>query len=201
MAIVAPFLPYDKLREVADRFLKTHHSSGEIPIPIEEIVEFQLGLDIVPIPGLQRDFDIEAFISSDLTEICVDQFIQRERQGRYRFSLAHEIAHILVHQDVFKELRRFSTIAEWKEVITTIPEEPYSWIEWQAYALAGLILVPSIPLRAIFDDSVKKAASAGVTLKHIDRDARKVVESHIAQHFDVSREVITKRMKADKLWP
>jgi hypothetical protein len=155
MAIVAPFLPYDALRKIANRFLMEHHPSGEIPIPIEEIVEFELELDIVPVPGLQDEFDIEAFITSDLTEIRVDQFIQSKRPARYRFSLAHEVAHFLVHQDIFKELRKFSTIAEWKDVITTIPEEPYSWIEWQAYALAGLILVPSITLKDLFEDSSK----------------------------------------------
>ena len=51
MAIVAPYLPYEKLRAVADEFLKQHHPSGELPIPIEKIVEFRLRLDIVPVPG------------------------------------------------------------------------------------------------------------------------------------------------------
>ena len=115
--------------------------------------------------------------------------------------MAHEVAHFLVHQDVFKELNKFSTVTEWKEVITSIPDEPYSWIEWQAYALGGLILVPSTPLKDLFEASVKQAAKAGVKLRQIDEDARKVVESNIARHFEVSREVITKRMKAEKLWP
>lgn len=110
------------------------------------------------------------------------------------------MAHFLVHQDVFKELNKFSTVSEWKQVITTIPEEPYSWIEWQAYALGGLILVPSIPLKDLFDESGKRAAKAGIELRNIDEDARKVVESSIAKQFDVSRDVISKRMKADKLW-
>ena len=53
MALVAPFLPYDRLRVVAESFLNQHHSSGEIPVPIEKIVEFRLHLDIVPVPGHQ----------------------------------------------------------------------------------------------------------------------------------------------------
>ena len=102
MAIAAPFLPYDKLRIVATNFLSQHHASGEIPIPIEKIVEFKLQLDIVPVPGLQDEFDVDAFLTNDLTEIRVDQFIQRQRPARYRFSLAHEVAHLLIHQDIFK---------------------------------------------------------------------------------------------------
>lgn len=46
----APFFPYDEIRNHADHFLKQYHPSMEIPIPIEEIVEFQMGLNIVTIP-------------------------------------------------------------------------------------------------------------------------------------------------------
>src|SRR5271155_3958453 len=116
MAVVAPYLPYGKLRTEAANFLARYHSSGELPIPIEKIVEFKLGLDIVPVPGLQDEFDIDAFITSDLTEIRVDRFIQEHRPARYRFSLAHEVAHLVIHQEVFKELA-FSTISEWKDVM------------------------------------------------------------------------------------
>jgi len=153
MAISAPYLPYDKLRAEADRFLTRYHESGEMPIPIEKIVEFKLGLDIVPVPGLQEEFDVDAFITSDLAEIRVDRFIQENRPSRYRFSLAHEVAHLVIHQDIFK-LLTFSTIAQWKDVMSSIPEEPYSWIEWQAYALGGLILVPGQPLRDLFEAKV-----------------------------------------------
>src|SRR5262245_3634449 len=104
MAIKVPFLPYEKLRSIADEFLRKHHQSGDLPVPIEKIVELQLRLDIVPVPGLQDEFEIDAFITSDLTEIRVDSFIQRKRQARYRFSLAHEVGHMLIHKDIFKEL-------------------------------------------------------------------------------------------------
>lgn len=39
--IKAPVFPYDKIR---------NHPSLEIPIPIEEIVESQMGINIVTIP-------------------------------------------------------------------------------------------------------------------------------------------------------
>jgi hypothetical protein len=66
-----PILSYDELRVRAARFLDAHHPTGVIPVPIEEIAEFQLGLDIVPTPGLHKGFDIDAFISSDLRTIYI----------------------------------------------------------------------------------------------------------------------------------
>lgn len=169
MPVKAPYLPPDKLRSIAAAFLAEHHKEGTIPVPIEKIIEFRFQLDIVPVPGLQAEFDVDAFITSDLSEIRVDQFIQECRPARYRFSLAHELAHILIHQDVFKELK-FSTIAEWKAVMQSIPEDEYGWIEWQAYCLGGLILVPETLLRDLFETKSEEASRAGIDLQDADDD-------------------------------
>jgi len=199
MAIVAPYLPHEKLRVVADEFLGKHHPSGELPVPIERIVEFKLGLDIVPVPGLKNQYDVDAFLTSDSTQIRVDGFIQAKHDSRYRFSLAHEVAHYLVHQDVFKQLK-FSSIKEYKEVILAIPQEEYQWIEYQAYALGGLILVPIKPLSDLFETKTAEAKKAGVDLQTIDERARKIVESNMGRYFGVSAEVIKRRMKKEKMW-
>ena len=162
--IKAPYLPYDKLRGIADDFLNEHHASGELPVPIEEIVEFRLSIDIVPVPGLQKLIDVDAFISSDLSEIRVDRFVYENRPARYRFSLAHEVAHWLIHRDVFA-LLKFSTVQGWMDALASIPEDQYGWIENQAYNLAGLILVPSQPLRDLFENASASANAAGVDLQ------------------------------------
>jgi hypothetical protein len=112
MGIRAPFLPYDELRKRAEGFLKQFNAEREIPVPIERIVEFGLGIDIVPTPGLHENFDIDSYPTSDLTEIHVDEYVYKRRPARYRFSLAHEVSHLLIHQEIFEQLK-FSTIAEW----------------------------------------------------------------------------------------
>jgi hypothetical protein len=199
MSIVAPYLPIEKLRVIAAEFLKQHHPSGEIPIPIEQIIEFRFGLDIVPVPGLLDEFDVDAYITGDLTEIRVDRFIMEHRLARYRFSLAHELAHLLLHKDVFKALK-FSTIDEWKAAMQSIPSDDYSWIEWQAYCLAGLILVPERPLKDLFEEKAEEAKRAGVVLSEADDAMRRIVESHLGRYFEVSADVIGRRMTKDGLW-
>jgi hypothetical protein len=200
MPIVAPFLPYESLRKVATDFLTTFHPTGELPVPIEEIVEFGLNLDIVPVPGLQNDFEVDAYLTSDLAEIRVDRFTQEKRPNRYRFSLAHEVGHLLIHKDVFSQLT-FSTITEWKSTIASIPEDQYGWIEWQAYCLAGLILVPRDALAPLLEDQLAKAKAAGINVRRMERDARKFIEDYLGRnHFHVSREVIAKRIAKDSLW-
>jgi len=95
MAIQAPFFSEADLRYRADRFLAEFHQDRSIPVPIERIIEYDFEMDIVPGPGLHREFDIDAYLTSDLAEIRVDQAVWESRENRYRFSLAHELAHRL----------------------------------------------------------------------------------------------------------
>src|SRR2546430_809327 len=125
MAYKAPYLPYDDLRRKAQAFLEKHNPHGTIPVAIEAIVEFDFGIDIVPTPGLQEAFEIVGYISKDLRSIYVDQYVFEHREKRYRFSLAHELAHRILHADLFEQLS-FSSVAEWKSVMqTAIPEREY----------------------------------------------------------------------------
>jgi len=54
MSFSPEVLSYDDLRREADEFLSEYHQSLSIPTPIEEIVEFDLSIDVIPIPGLSR---------------------------------------------------------------------------------------------------------------------------------------------------
>lgn len=68
-----PYLSYDDLRRRARDFLQTYHPSGSIPVPIEEIVEFEYEIDIIPVPGLHNAFEVDGFISSDLKALTVEE--------------------------------------------------------------------------------------------------------------------------------
>lgn len=72
-----PIHSYEDLRKKANDFLHAYNPSGTIPVPIEEIVEFEFGINIVPILGLQREFEIEGFTSSDLKNIYVDEYVNK----------------------------------------------------------------------------------------------------------------------------
>lgn len=196
MGINAPYLPYDKLREVANAFLSQYHPSGTIPVPIAAIVEFAFQMDVVPVPGLLESYQIDSSISNDLATIYIDEFVFKKRLTRYRFSLAHELSHKLIHAKIFQQVS-FASIAEWKETMNSIPPREYGWIESQAYSLAGLILVPSSPLLAAYRGAEDSAAAAGISLQDIDADAAKVVAASIGREFEVSGEVIRKRVRFD----
>ena len=84
-------LSCEDLRKRARRFLKKHHPDDSIPIPIEEIIDLQLRMDIIPMPGLRNSFEIDGCVANDLSSIFVDEFIHARRPNQYRFRLAHEL--------------------------------------------------------------------------------------------------------------
>ena len=195
-----PHYSYEELRKRADHFLRTYNPKGTIPVPIEEIVEFEFGMDIIPIPGLHQGYEIDGFISSDLSAISVDQFVYESRPGRYRFTLAHELGHAVLHRRVY-EAAAFSTIKEWKRFVAEIDLQDYEWLEWQAYTFAGLILVPPVPLKKKFGEAVHQADAAGLSIRKAGDVAKLYIASWLAKGFDVSSQVIEKRLEKDKLWP
>jgi hypothetical protein len=198
--INAPYFSYDTLRERAEAFLGRYHPSREIPVPIEEIVEFQFEMDIVPEPGLHQHFDVDSYITADLKEIRVDEFVYQSRPGRYRFSLAHELGHRVLHEEAFAKLT-FDSVAAWKALIANaIPEKEYGYLEWQASSFAGLMLVPGAELASKYGEVCRIVQQHGLSLQADSEVARSLISEHIAGFFVVSPAVVRRRLEYDGIW-
>lgn len=140
----------DEIEAIAQAFLSKHPLYASIPVDIDRIVQFDLCMDIVPIPGLKTvskrsGLDIDAYISADFSSITIDQFIMMERQARYRFSLAHEIGHMVLHRNTYESFQ-FSSLGEWLALVSGIPKEKWDPFEYQANEFAGRLLVPRVEL-------------------------------------------------------
>lgn len=196
--IKAPFLPYEKIGQLAEAFIAKYHPSRAIPVPIEDIIDVKLGIDIFPVPGLTTAFSnegddgIEAFVNSSLTQITVDKDAYDRQTNRYRFSIAHELGHIQLHANIFSKLI-VDSIDQWKEVVRSIPQYEYAWLEWQAHAFAGQLLVPSKELNEQF-----VFCAAQIREAHLDPNGeaeRDAIEKHLGTIFAVSSEVIHRRIE------
>lgn len=196
----APYYSKDDLRERAAAFLAEHNASGTIPVNIEYIVEAGFEMDIVPVPGLQDCIEAVAYITRDLQEIRVDDFVYQHRVNRYRFSLAHELAHRRLHQEQWQQMH-FHDVASWKEAVSrSIPEREYGYVEFHANFFAGLVLVPPLSLQTSFDKCVELAKQHGIDIADETSGAQAIVESYIAKEFEVSAEVVHRRLEADGVW-
>lgn len=195
-----PILSYEDINVRVEQFLKDRHPKGTLPIPIEDIADLDLRLNIFPFPGLQRDFDIDGFTSKDLTTIYVDEVIYSKRPTRYRFTLAHEVGHLVLHRDLIEAIHPKS-ITEWQNFILNVDKEAYDWLEWQAYSFAGLLLVPRSSLKKHFQRQLwsLKDKIGLVKSKNLPSDSYReylvyAIAHRLIRTYDVSIDVLTKRI-------
>ncbi len=203
-----PYLSNERLRREAEAFLGQTHPSKSIPVPIEVMVE-RLGVDIVPVPNLQRTFDLVGCTSADMTCIYVDQRVAESRESRYRFTLAHEIGHVRLHPQIFECLRRAaSTANQWQDFIGHVPDMLYRSMEWQANMFAGLVLVTPAHLKREYEHvaaevckMMKAAAQESIPREQVVDMAWDELVTRLAPPFGVSEDVIRRRLEFDGFKP
>lgn len=200
MAFRPAVLSYDELRVLAEDFLDEFHEERTLPVPIEEIVEFDFELEVIPLEGILDDLAVDAFLTSDVKRIYVDAFVMRHRYRRFRFSLAHELAHYELHRPLYEQTH-VASVRDWQSVQESISEDDYAWFEFQAHSFAGLVLVPAAELRREFHGAVRAARQAGLSEDTLSSEAGKGhLARWLASQFEVSEQVIEKRMEKDGLW-
>jgi hypothetical protein len=134
-----------KLRHVvvaAATFLDTYHPTRSLPVPIEQIAEIDLDLVIEPIPNIKTLLGVDAFITADFLRVIVDDHSYTAFLERTRFSIAHELGHLLLHKEWYshfgpKNLDEALTFQE------KLDSKEYQYMETQANTFAGLVLVPT----------------------------------------------------------
>jgi Zn-dependent peptidase ImmA (M78 family) len=192
-------LNYEQIFQEAELLLDTHNPERTFPVQIDAIVEFDLEMEIVPILGLKDDIRVDAFLSNDLEKVFVDEWVMLHASSRFRFSLAHEVAHFWLHDELYQQ-STIQSIADWKAVQLAIGESNYYWFEQQANSFAGLILVPREPLRQAFRATCAKLQNAGVPIARVDHHpTRQFVIEQLADAFRVSEQVMEIRLEKDGL--
>ncbi len=196
----------DQIDSDAQSFLDTYHPSRAIPIPIESIIDNNLHIDIIPIEGLKDVFsatelDIDAFISSDFSSITVDKYVYDKCSTRYRFTLAHEIGHYVLHAYLYS-LFEFDSIDAWKTLRDALPERLVDIVEWQANEFAGLLLVPRQGLREAFEEAVDETKSIlGAKYKNNVDVVSDLTVIPLAKRYAVSEDAMRIRLQRESLIP
>lgn len=201
MSIAVPWIQVAEIRKAAEEVLFQYHPRLEIPVPIDIIIERDYGIDIVPVAGLKEEMENDAFISRDFTTIHVDQHIYFNVEVRYRFSLAHELGHRILHRRIFQELK-FATIDEWIEVYQSIDADNYGRLEYQANTFAGYLLIPESALDVEFSsavsslkDQLSQAKGKGISREMYLEPVIGSISRKLAPGFNVSVICMENRLK------
>ncbi|NQT22118.1 MAG: ImmA/IrrE family metallo-endopeptidase [Candidatus Omnitrophica bacterium] len=197
------FLTRKEIQEISNNFLLKFHPTLELPIPIEEIIEFKLGMDIIPVPGLKAaaekmELNIDAFYSHLDDSISVDNFIYSKRETRYRLTLAHELGHKFLHEYVYRKAQ-FNLMSKYVNFINNFPIEEREKAEWQAYEFAGRILIPQQALVSKFNAAIETVQKE-TEISYKDNHAKvedMAIKYYLQEAFNVSEIPIRIRLETE----
>lgn len=196
------YLSYDEIAKIAEDFLKQNNIKS-IPVPIEDIVEKNYNLNIIPIPELYNICGVDGL--SDCSAISVDEFMFKNYHYRYRFTLAHEMCHFILHKEYLSKCK-FNSITRWKEVYEEIDKDDHSKMEFQGYSFGGLVLVPRHELRTYVKNYlpqitplVEKAKKNGVKREKYLGYVKAELAAILSRVFEASNGVLIRRIELDKL--
>jgi len=117
------------------------------PIPVEEILEahLELSFELDDLPALLDVPDVLGATWVRQRKVKIDQSldptVDPSREGRYRFTVSHEVGHWELHRHLYLVPEQGSLFAEKAEPIVC-RSGARDQMEWQANSFAGYLLMP-----------------------------------------------------------
>lgn len=152
------FFSYEEIREISEDFARRYALDKSIPVDVEKLVDNVLQINVIPFPSLFKSFGVNAFISNDFKKIYVDEYLYSNLEPQYRFTLAHELGHMVLHREYYREFK-IDGLDAYVEFVSSIGEVEHKLIEAQANDFAGLFLAPAGALREHFKAEAKEIVS------------------------------------------
>ena len=144
-----PIRSMDEIEELADGIYRTYDNTADpghvtLPVPVEDIAEHYLGyaIDFVD-DGIFNDPEILGGIDFEENKIYVNVSVE-DHDGRYAFTIAHEIGHHVLHRDAWLKDNRDGN----KEILCRDSRNKPQ-IELEADRFAAALLMPAEAIKSI----------------------------------------------------
>jgi hypothetical protein len=166
-----------------DEFVEASGSGLQAPVPIDDIVEKHLKLGIefddlhrrfgAPNSVLAQGPDIIGAIFLSQRRIVVDEFLDPDadpsKEGRYRFTVAHEVGHWRLHRGLMgKDIGNVPVEDSSQAMVICRSSEAKARVELQADIFASCLLMPRRLVQAAwiaaFADGRPRALKSSIRL-------------------------------------
>lgn len=209
------FLPEEDIETAALKTLASYgRRFGEVsepPVPVEEILECDLeldfGLEDLVGAGLGQDalgamWAAEQRVRID-SSLDPDEFPAKE--GRYRFTVAHEVGHWQLHRHLFlanaSQNSLFGALSEPSVVCRANPPKKPP-IEWQADAFAAQLLMPKHMVARAWEESRRSPSpffvgekTPSASRRRFQLDPAETLASELSNTFGVSLQAMKIRLR------
>lgn len=144
------FLRKEEIEAASRRLLMAYHQQfgpeGYLPIPVEEILESHLGLTL-DFDDLRRRLGMADVLGATwvhdrlvVIDQSLDPTVDARKEGRYRFTIAHELGHWELHRHLYEAAAPQRSRPVPSIVCrTSARKDP---MEWQADTFASYLLMP-----------------------------------------------------------
>jgi Zn-dependent peptidase ImmA (M78 family) len=130
-----------ELQKIGDEILdKCNKDNPYYEVDIDGIVEKCYDIRIEGAP-LKWEHGVEGYPCLGGHKIFIDSGLMNDdrQERRYRFTLAEEFAHIILHKDIWKNV---NTPEEWADAWKNLSDDIHNKLDNNAKELAGIILLP-----------------------------------------------------------
>ncbi len=157
-------------------------------VDIECLLTEGFGIKLVSFQNLARDHKTYAFIDTTGCAVFVDADLMDDvfQAKKYRFTLAEELAHRLVHTSLFAGCK---TVEQRLEIEESLDDARRDRMEHNAKALAGMLLMPENAVKAMVEGQLA-AHTDGAGKVNVDK-----IASLVSQRFDVNFTPAKRRLK------
>nr|WP_276510246.1 ImmA/IrrE family metallo-endopeptidase [Longimicrobium terrae] len=133
------------------------------------------------------------------SRIAADKAAWSANTNRYRFTLAHELGHRILHPD-FLSSAAYRTESEYLAFQRSLLEADLRRYEWQANCFAGNILLPAEPLAEQVREGISVLRPAGHALDLCELHDCERLARWIATQARVSLDVVMRRATEEGHW-
>ena len=130
-----------ELQKIGDEILeKCNKDNPYYEVDIDGIVERCYDIRIEGAP-LKWEHGVEGYPCLGGHKIFIDSGLMNDdrQERRYRFTLAEEFAHIILHKDIW---RKVNTPEEWADAWKELPDDIHNKLDNNAKELAVIVLLP-----------------------------------------------------------
>lgn len=178
--------PLWQLEIIAQDALKgSEHCIQEYRVDIEKLIETKYGIIIDVHFNLQQKYGVMAYMLTHGDRLFIDEKLIDDLRlvKRYRFTLAEELAHFIIHKEVYKDCKSLDERIE-KESLLSRQEQWF--LETNAKALASAILMP----KAIIESRIEQIFSAVSS----EPNHTQAILNILAHDFDVNPQAVKRRL-------
>jgi hypothetical protein len=175
------------------------------PLDTVFIADNVLRLDVIDFPGLVNLTGSSAYVTSSLKELYLDEAMVSASESKWRgpsiknrlrFSVAHEIGHIVMHAHLVAQVR-CQQIADLPALINN--QNPVKeTVEKEANEFAGRLIAPESELRPLLDNFGKLTANPKW---RDDGSLRTKFADLCCKKFGLHADGIKTRLDREGLWP